>query len=376
MKRTGILLLAAMLLLSGCTSMLERDYVSATKHVEYHVGDDPSVLQAESYQGLVSALLYFVTEHAETGVIHLSNYVGDVGADLNTACAEVMKEDPLGAYALKDIEHTHTRIVSYYEVNLKFDYTRTEEELKDLRTVGSVQTLTQLAGRAMAGYKENCAVCINYFSADEAALLTRVRQRWLDAPLVLVEPEIRVKLYPESGSSRIAEFTFVWPEDVETLKARSSAALAAAQRFIEELTLPEEGLNARFLARTLRERVTLDEEQGGSSAYDALVDGVANRKGMTSALMLLCQVAEIESVMVEGWSGSQTAWWLILPMEDDYTHLDPNLDVPGYYGDESFLAMGYEWSTERYPACAYEEAPEPELEGEETDPVKPEEKTE
>ena len=79
MKKTGVLLLVAMLLLSGCTSMLERDYVSSAKHVEYHVDDDPSVLQAESYQGLVSALLYFVSEHAQTGVVHLSNYVGDVG---------------------------------------------------------------------------------------------------------------------------------------------------------------------------------------------------------------------------------------------------------------------------------------------------------
>ena len=175
MKKTGALLLAAMLFLSGCTSMLERDYVSSTKHMEYHVDDDPSVLQAESYQGLVSALLYFVTERAENGVIHLSNYVGDVGADLDQACSEIMTEDPLGAYALKNIEHTHTRIVSYYEVDLKFDYTRTEEELEELRTVGSVQTLTQLAGRAMAGYEDSCAVGLNYFSTDEATLLTRVR---------------------------------------------------------------------------------------------------------------------------------------------------------------------------------------------------------
>jgi len=356
-KRYLALMLTLILALTGCTSMLERDYVSITRHVEYHVDDDPSVLQAESYQGLVSALLYFVTEHAETGVVHLSNYVGDVGADLDTACNEVMKEDPLGAYALKSIEHSHTRIVSYYEVNLKFDYTRTEEEMEELRTVSSLQTLTQLAGRAMAGYKESCAVSVNYFSADEAALLTRVRQKWLDTPLVLVEPEVRIKLYPESGASRVVEFTYIWPEDVETLAARSSAALAAAQRFLEDLNLPEEGLNPKFLAQVLRERVTLDEEGGGANAYDALVDGAANGIGMSLALRLLCQVAERETTLVEGWCGGQAAYWLIFPVGEKYTHLNPNLDVSGYYGDESLRAMGYEWSAERYPACTYEELP-------------------
>lgn len=358
-KRMTAFLLALMLILSGCTSMLERDYVSSTRHVEYHVEDDLSVLQAESYQGLVSALLYFVSEYAKTGVVHLSNYTGDVGADLEKACAEVMKEDPLGAYALRNIEHSHTRIVSYYEVNLKFDYTRTREELERMRTVGSVQTLTQMAAKSMAEYEETCAIGINYFSTDEADLLTKVRQRRLDNPLILAEPEVRVKLFPESGSSRVVEFTFVWPEDVESLEARSSAALAAAQRFLEELTPPEEGLDALYLARVLRERVALDEEAGGGSAYDALVDGTANKRGMTLALKLLCQVAKIEATVVEGWFGGTAAHWLILTGEGEYSHLDPNLEVPGYYADDTFRGIGYEWSTERYPACTFEKLPEP-----------------
>jgi hypothetical protein len=306
----------------------------------------------------VSALLYFVGEHEETGVVHLSNYVGDVGADLEKACAEVMQEDPLGAYALKNIEHTHSRIVSYYEVDLKFEYTRTKEELDALRTVGSLQTLLQIAGRSMSRYESGCAVGINYYFADESLVLTGLRQRWLDAPQTLVRPEVRMKTYPESGPSRIVEFTFLWPEDVESLEARSSTTVAEAKRFLEELTPPETGMDVPYLASVLRERVTLDEENGGDSAYHALVEGSASKRGMTLALKLLCQTAEIEATVAEGWRNGNAAYWLILPMEGEYTHLDPNLDVPGYYADESFRDLGYEWSTERYQPCAYEKLPE------------------
>lgn len=351
MKRL-IPLLCAWILLTSCSSMLDRDYVSVTRHVDYPVNSDPSVLQAESYQGLVSALLYFVTEHAETGVIHLSNYVGDVGDDLKAACAEVLEQDPLGAYALNGIEHQHTRIVSYYEVTLTFDYAHSAAELDSILSVSAARTLSDILSSAMTRFDKSCVVSLNHFTGDEASLLTQARQLWLDTPLASVaRPDVRVKLYPDRGMNRVAEFTLVWSENTEDLTAYSSELLAAAQRFLQDLNLPAEELSAETLLSVLPQRVAFDPE-GGSSAYDALVRGNANGQGMTSALCLLCQLSGVEATIVEGRRSGEAAFWLIAAVEDDFRHLDPTAEMPFCAADEEFQAMGYEWSMERYPTCA------------------------
>lgn len=351
MKRLIPLFCALALALAGCTSMLERDYVSASRHVEYPVNDDPSILQAESYQGLVSALLYFVTEHAETGVVHLSNYVGDVGTDLEAACTEVLEQDPIGSYALNSIEHQHTRIVSYYEVSLSFDYAHTAAELDSIVPISAIRPLSGVLSSAMTRFDEGCVVSLNYFTGDEASLLTQARQLWLDTPLAsIARPDIRVKLYPDSGINRVAEFTFDWQADTDDLAAYSSELLAAAQRLLQDLNLPKEELTAEALLAALPERVLFDPE-GGSTAYDALVNGSADGLGMTSALCLLCQLSEVDATVVEGRRNGEAAFWLIASTAEGYRHLDPSADDPFCAVDEEFQSLGYEWSMERYPAC-------------------------
>ena len=90
------LLLAAALLLTGCSAMLERSYVSVEEHNENPVSDGGSALRVESYQDLVSAVLYYVSRGQETGTIRFYNYPRDPDGDLDSACLEVAQEDPLG----------------------------------------------------------------------------------------------------------------------------------------------------------------------------------------------------------------------------------------------------------------------------------------
>ena len=102
-------LLAACLLLAGCGSMLERSYASTTPHVQFSDEDqDPSILRAETYQVLVSALLHLVGQGEQEGVIRLYQYVsvtGSAASDVDRACLEVTQEDPLGAWAVDYIKY-------------------------------------------------------------------------------------------------------------------------------------------------------------------------------------------------------------------------------------------------------------------------------
>ena len=58
------------LTLSGCGSLLERSYADSSPHVQFSdESESEAILRAETYQGLVSALLYLAGEGEEAGVI-------------------------------------------------------------------------------------------------------------------------------------------------------------------------------------------------------------------------------------------------------------------------------------------------------------------
>lgn len=98
-----------MLLLTGCGSLLNRDYSVTEPHSSsYYESEDRSVLRAESYQDLVNALLVLISGGAKEGTIWL--YPDDSGLPApqaaERACLEVQKETPLGAYAVEYLTYT------------------------------------------------------------------------------------------------------------------------------------------------------------------------------------------------------------------------------------------------------------------------------
>ena len=86
MRKTVLaaVLAALTLLLSGCGSLLERDYSVVRPHSStYYESEDRSVLRAESYQDLVNDLLLLLTGGAKEGTVWL--YAGSEPMDASAA---------------------------------------------------------------------------------------------------------------------------------------------------------------------------------------------------------------------------------------------------------------------------------------------------
>ena len=219
-KRILALTLLCAFLLSGC-SMLERSYVASTPHVSFSDEDnDPSILRAETYQGLVSALLHLVGQGTETGVIRLYQFVSITGSavsDVDRACLEVTQEDPLGAWAVDYIKYDVTQTSSYYQVDVKVAYTKTPEEISQILSVTGSSAVARELRELLPALPGQAVFRISHFSqADSADTLEQaVREAYAD----LEEPhpvlvDVEVTLYPDSGEQRVAEITMTWGEPV------------------------------------------------------------------------------------------------------------------------------------------------------------------
>lgn len=360
MKRSiPALALAAVLILSGCASMLERSYTSSTPHVDYSITEDPSILRAESYRALVNSILYFVGEHTDRGTIRLYNYTGNVEADLAAACSEVTEEDPLGAYAVDTLNYSATRILSYYEIDLRISYHRTAAEVAAIRPVSGLSGLSAQLSEMVAGQSDSVTLRTSYFTGDSALVSHLFWLSFYSNPATVTDaPSFTARFFPEEGPQRILELSAEWPIRGQEL-ADYSAALAAAA---DALTAAAPPAGAQYtveeLASLLYGAVSYDPN-GSHTALDALSGVPVNDLGLLLALEYLCQENGIEASAVSDTAGAQ--FWLIVSTPSGYRHLlprdlrpDPESEEPWalpLYTDGELTALNFTWSAELYPAC-------------------------
>ena len=363
-KRLLALLCVPALISSRCTALLNREYSYSVPHVDYPVGDKSAVLQADNYQGLVNAILYFITEHKDTGIVHLTYAQDDarVERDLDGAGEEVCGEDRLGVYAVEDIQYTSHRMMSYYEVTVSISYAHTVEEVASIIPVAGFAAARQSISSTMAAHGEKCVFRISYFTGDAVSLGQLVPQPWLDTPLALTQPRVDIALYPNSGTSRIVEVSLFWREEKTVLVERSAALEQRALELLENAKLTPENLTPLALLHALNQAAVYDP-RGAETAYAVLVEGRGNALGFAQALRLLCQLTDLETTVAEGGNHDEKRFWLIVNTPEGYRHLDPTQAEPAYATDEAFAEAGYVWDTGRYPACVEytppAETPEP-----------------
>lgn len=340
-KRSVAAALALSLLLTGCTSMLERSYASSSAHVDRPTtAEDPSVLRVENYRELVSAVLYLVSEGAETGVIQLHDYSGSVESDLPAACLEVATQDPLGAYCVDYIKHEYTRVVSYYQATLDIHYRRTQEQVRSMvRVTGTGAIRTELR-QALTRFAPEVVLRVAYFAEDADSIAELIRQTYYDTPAAALGlPEAEISLYPDSGRERVVEILLTYPESADEL-LRKSEALAEELKHVGEgepvPDAPEEQTQQALQELWTRAAYAPD---GGSTAYDALVSGVADDQGMALGFALL----DPDSQVVEGSRGEESRFWNGLEVEGETLYLDPSEGTGALYTAQELYDQGYRW---------------------------------
>lgn len=359
--RFAALTLALLTVLSGCSAMLEREYQSVEPHVRLSVAeDDSNAVWAESYSELQGAILAQVKTHQEVGVIRLKNWKGDVEEQLTRACDEVSHSDPLGAYAVDRIQHSYTRMVSYYEATITIDFRRTAEQIAAVTTVTGSGAIRAELVDALDGFITETAFQINYFDETQDADYIRnlIREAYYDLPAAaLGMPEAQVNLYPDAGSRRVVEVLLTYPEDTKTLQGKRVQLEDAATDLVEPYRT---GLADRVLASvlfsTLRERSDADGT-AGSTAYHALVEGAADSEGMALAYKELCDLTELPCQVVEGDLDGVPHFWTIVTLEEGSFHVDPSREDGILLTDAQMAQAGYTWPEGEYPVCGEAEIP-------------------
>ena len=144
-KRILVLALAGSLLLSGCTSLLERSYSVVEPYADrYWDASAEDTLRAESYQDLVNSLLMLIEEGAEDGVIRYYT-AGDAYGLALQATQEVREETMLGSYLLEKITFTYQMMEEgVCTLTYEMVYREDAEDVDSLMVLSDSQSLVDL----------------------------------------------------------------------------------------------------------------------------------------------------------------------------------------------------------------------------------------
>ena len=206
-RSLACLAISAALLLSGCSSMLDREYLDITTHNAAPTTEgDTSILRADSYQELVNVLIYMVSTGAENGTIRLYIDSEDVAKDLEDACREVVQEDPLGAYAVEYITASSRSQRGYYEISIQVSYRRTAEQIQAVVNATSTEALSALLEAALDEGRTELAVRVGYWGEDGQARVEETVAQLREARGLAETPPWTISYYPAQGPVGLIEF--------------------------------------------------------------------------------------------------------------------------------------------------------------------------
>ena len=208
-RRSWILWALILCLLTGCSALLEREYVVSEPHSsKFWESEAAGTLRAENYQDIVNDLLILIGQHTESATVRLYNYEDDVTvADaLERATTEIQQETSMGAYAVEYITASSRAQRAYYEISLEIRYRRTAEQIQAVVNATSTEALQALLETALDEGRTELAVRIGYWGEDDQARVEEIVSRVRENRGLTDTPPWSISYYPPGGTVGLIEF--------------------------------------------------------------------------------------------------------------------------------------------------------------------------
>ncbi len=364
------LLAAAMIFLCGCSAMFRKEYLSVTEYTE----DEQNGFRSGSedikdYDQLKSAISSMVKNRVEEDRLFFSDYGSTLQSDLSQACWEVSKETALGSFAVEKIISNPTRIVNYYEATITISYKRTLAEMNAVQNIAGESRLLSHLDQCLTSVTTNTAFRTFDSAITQEYIEASVARAFEENPLSCVlEPKVTAIFYPASGSERIIELNLTYARTQLKLSEMRVDVSNAIDNLVLQYYFEKDAVFSVEAYKALADACTPDPDGSlraneetlsadlGSSVYGALVENIADSRGIALAYAALCHEAGIECYVVSGTFDQLDHSWNIIRLGDLFYHVDVSVDRnlgigAAFLRSDSQMQGRYWWNVENYPMC-------------------------
>lgn len=354
MKRICLIIIVAGLLLSGCSSLFEGSYISTIPYEQQNNQIDETLILAYNYEDLRSALTNMIRSGNKNGLIHIPQYNPEtVRADMEKAVSNVMRLDPVAAYAVEDI-NWDLGSIGQRVIALNISYLHDRSEIRKIREVADVQVALETIYEEVSEGSTGVVLYVNDYRKTDFTQL--VEGYAFDNPHKIIEtPQITENIYPKSGSSRVVELRFSYQterDELSLMKNRVTRTLSSAKGYVSDDAKERQKLFQLYSFLMERfDKYTI--ETSITPAYSLLENATGDSKAFATMYAALCREEELECKVVRGTRDGEAWYWNMVKENNLYYHVDllRSNELGEFQMQTDGQMQGYVWNISAYPSC-------------------------
>ena len=346
------LLLAMSLLLGGC-GWLNGSFVSVTPHEAPKQVSHSGTITAANYKEFVAALKQLVSAGTEVAAIHVSEYPAKaLETGVKRAVFEVKHNDPIGAYAVEEIQYEIGSSSGLPAVSITVAYRHNATELQGIRRALGVAQAQTATAAALESYQPGIVLLVSQYEDTD---FSQFVQDYASAhPETIMEvPQVTQALYG-TGESRVVELIFSYQTSRDALRRMQAQVKPVFEAAV--LYVSGDGDDYQKFSQLyafLMERFDYKQETSITPAYSLLRHGIGDSRAFAQVYAAMCRDAGLTCMTVTGTRDGEPWTWNILRDGEEFYHVDLlRCSTDGKYREQTDEEMeGYVWDYSEYPAC-------------------------
>ncbi len=362
MKRTLILIMMLSFLLSGCSGFLDSSYVFVETH-PLDTDHQEQIISVSDYSSLLSILRKMVEEGTESGIISVVRYNPDrVATDMASAVEYVLHRDPIGSYAVEDIQYDLGTSAGQSAVSIEITYLHSRSELQKIHRPKNWEQAEKVITEALNNCEAGVVLYLqDYQEVDFAQWVAAYATARPDR--VIESPTVTANIYPDFGSTRVVELKFAYQNTRDSLRAMQKSVMERFGAAIIYASGEAEQQDQYFrLYSFLMGSPQIQVETSLTPAYSLLQHGVGDSRAFATVYAAMSVRSGLECYVVTGTRAGEPWYWNIICCNGVYYHLDL---LSCHEADDFDLLLdqkmsGYVWDYSAYPVCNGEPVPQSE----------------
>ena len=353
MKKIAALCLAFCLLLCGCANLFDGSYVSVTPHKGQINRPISQTAYAQNYSQLCQVLEDIVHSGTTESLISAAGYYeAELAEDVERAVISLLAEDPIAAYAVKEINYEIGTTQSRPAVVVMVSYTHDRTEIQKIQTISKEEDAKAIIAAEMGRYSTGVVLYGN--EIGDMDYTQWVEDYGSEHPETMMEiPEVTINLYPENGPEQVVELKFHYQnsreviremqEKVETIFTAAALHASGGQDDRAKYTRLYALLMESFESYTLETSIT--------PAYSLLIYGVGDSKAFADVYSAMCRQLGLECITIGGTRMGEAWHWNMVKVDGVYYHLDllGSHRSGGFQLHTDDRMSGYVWDYSAYP---------------------------
>lgn len=360
MKRIALVLAAVCLLLSGCVSWMEGNYVSITPYMSPDDSDGQDIHWISNKEQLFDAVRDMVNSGDTDDLFFVRDYgESALNTDKWVVRYNIMNNDPVGAYSVQDIQFELGVNGGRSTLAVNIEYSRQKSEILRMKTLTQMEDVKNALAAALSGMETELVFYMEGYQNTDFAQMVENYAR--ENPNEVIEiPRVGVSLYPDAGANRVVELSFSYQTDRDSLRIMQSHVqqiFESAKLYVSGVEEDEVVLSRLYVFLTggidVNRILGQNRDSSITPAYSLLRYGIGDSKAFATVYAAMCRQVGLECITVSGTRNGDAWFWNIVKDGERYAHVDLlRCAAAGYFQLRSDAQMdGYVWDYLAYPAC-------------------------